>query len=250
MDVTVTTVGTEFRRGLSRVVGVPDFPAVGTDVVLRWQEAQQNFVIIHELPTQRLVAVTPSIALPAGVQIPNVVVASLYAETAEVRASPEPTLLLAEDAGGTVLLALADMDGGLLGEARGVVEVSVDSTVVTLVGLAAGLSVSAMTHSVVDQMKAHAHYAALRTAFTTRLAADKNFLDSIADDAEIVRLIRAVAAARAHPRRPAAGGGDGHEYARADDWGAAPGRAAKHGPAEHDTFPLGTDHRLARGLRV
>ena len=76
VDVTVTTLGTEFRRGLSRVVGVPDFPAVGTDVVLRWQEAQQNFVIIHEFPTQRLVAVTPSIALPVGVQIPNVVVAS------------------------------------------------------------------------------------------------------------------------------------------------------------------------------
>ncbi len=46
VTVTVTTLGEEFRRGLSREVTIPGFPEVGTDVVLQWQEAQQNFVII------------------------------------------------------------------------------------------------------------------------------------------------------------------------------------------------------------
>ena len=45
VTVTVTTLGEEFRRGLSREVTVPDFPEVGTDAILQWQEAQQNFVI-------------------------------------------------------------------------------------------------------------------------------------------------------------------------------------------------------------
>ena len=51
VTVTVTTLGEEFRWGLRRVVGVPDFPAAGTNIVLRWQEAQQNFVITHTTST-------------------------------------------------------------------------------------------------------------------------------------------------------------------------------------------------------
>ena len=42
--VTVTTLGTEFFQSASREVHVPDFPEAGTDIVLRWQQAQQNFV--------------------------------------------------------------------------------------------------------------------------------------------------------------------------------------------------------------
>lgn len=193
VSVTVTTLGEEFRRGLSHVVGIPDFPAVGTDVVLQWQEAQQNFVIIHELPTQRLVEVTPTVTLPAGVQIPNVSVSSLHAETATVRASPEPTLLIAEDADSIVLLGLANMDGGLLGDRPGEAEVSVASTVVTLVGLIAGISVTDMTPGVVDAIVTHPHYPAITTALSAGLASDPHFLASIGDDAELVRLIEAVA---------------------------------------------------------
>ena len=194
VDVTVTTLGTEFWRGLSLVVGVPDFPQVGTDVVLQWQEAQQNFVIIRELPTQRLVEVTPTVALPAGVRIPNLAVTSLYSETAAVRASPEPTLLLAEDADGIVLLGLANMDGGLLGDSPGEAEVSVASTVVTLVGLVAGISVTSMTSGVVDEIINHPHYLALHAALSAGLASDPHFLANIGDDAELVRLIEAIAA--------------------------------------------------------
>ena len=42
---TVTTLGEEFVTGVSGEGTVRYFPDSGTDVVLRWQEAQQNFVI-------------------------------------------------------------------------------------------------------------------------------------------------------------------------------------------------------------
>ena len=43
--ITVTTLGEEFRRGVSGEFTLSNFPEVGTDVVVRWQESQQNFVI-------------------------------------------------------------------------------------------------------------------------------------------------------------------------------------------------------------
>ena len=52
VTVTVTTLGTPFVRGAMREVSVPDFPEAGTDVVLRWQQAQQNFVITDGSPGQ------------------------------------------------------------------------------------------------------------------------------------------------------------------------------------------------------
>ena len=45
VSVTVTTLGTPFLEDASREVSISDFPEVGTGIVLRWQEAQQNFVI-------------------------------------------------------------------------------------------------------------------------------------------------------------------------------------------------------------
>ncbi|MCE2485859.1 MAG: PD40 domain-containing protein [Desulfurellaceae bacterium] len=45
VTVTVRTFGEPFLQGASREFTLADFPEVGTDVVLRWQEAQQNFVI-------------------------------------------------------------------------------------------------------------------------------------------------------------------------------------------------------------
>lgn len=52
----VATLGEEFVRGASRELRVPDFPDVGTDVVLEWQEGSQNFVItarVDVTPTLR-----------------------------------------------------------------------------------------------------------------------------------------------------------------------------------------------------
>ncbi len=45
VTVQVTTLGEEFARGLSREVTVADFPEVGRDTTLVWQQAKQNFVI-------------------------------------------------------------------------------------------------------------------------------------------------------------------------------------------------------------
>lgn len=204
VEVTVTTLGTEFRRGLSREVVISDFPEAGTDVVLQWQEAQQNFVITTALPTQQQVAVTPVVTLPAGVQIPNVTVRSFYAETAEVLASPKPSLLLAEDAGGTVLLGVANRDGGLLGERVGSVAVSVDSTAVVLVSLAAGYPVHTIDQSMVDAIQAHPSYQDLIAAMSTQIATDKNFLDRLPDHTDIIVSIQEVATAIASsPQRVA-----------------------------------------------
>ena len=203
VTVTVTTLGEEFRRGLSREVTIPDFPAVGTDTVLQWQEAQQNFVISFAAPTLRLVEVTPTLRLPPGVSIPNVAVTSLYAEAATVRASPQPSLLLAEDAGGTVLLALANAKGGFLGERRGEIEVSVDSTAVTLVALVAAMPVWQLTPVMVNAIVTHSQYPALQATLTTQLAADPNFLDRIYDSPDIVRLLREIAADIKHTVLPA-----------------------------------------------
>ena len=193
VTVTVTTLGEEFRRGLSREVTIPDFPEIGTDAVLQWQEAQQNFVVASNIPTERLVGVTPTLSLPAGVSIPNVAVTSLYVETYVVRASPEPSLLLAQDTDGTVLLALANDGGGLLGESPGEVEVSVESTAVTLVGFLAGIAVSDMIATTVNTIVTHRDYPALLVALSEALTADKNLLDSLYDYPVIMSLLRAVA---------------------------------------------------------
>ena len=196
VTVIVTTLGEEFRRDLDREVTLLDFPDAGTDSVVVWQESQQNFAIASALPTGRLVGVSPAITLPASVtsvQAGAVSVATLHSPTGQVRASPESTLILATDAGGTVLLSLANMDGGLLGEAPGEVGVSIDSTAVVLVALAAGYRIPDIDQRLVDEITAHAEYPALLTALTQRLQADKNFLDRIMEHTEVVRLIRQVA---------------------------------------------------------
>ena len=197
--VTVTTLGQEFRTGLSQEMTLPDFPEVGTDAILVWQEAQQNFVIAAAEPTQRLVDVRPTLTLPAGVSLPNVTVTSMLSETAAVRASPAPTLLLAEDDGDIVLLGLADMDGGLLGEAQGEVEVSVNSTAVVLATLVAGTPVWHLTPAMVAAITSHSQYTALTTALTTAVAADPYFLDRLDDFPDLLRLLREVAAALPPP---------------------------------------------------
>ena len=87
VTVTVTTLGEEFRRGLRREVTLSNFPAAGTNVVLRWQEAQQNFVITqttstpvsaHFLPDANLRrAVEEALDKPPGATITKAELATL-----------------------------------------------------------------------------------------------------------------------------------------------------------------------------
>ena len=56
VNVTVTTLGEEFLRGQSREVLITDFPTAGANVVLSWQEARQNFVIVEVHSGEREVA--------------------------------------------------------------------------------------------------------------------------------------------------------------------------------------------------
>jgi hypothetical protein len=44
-EVTISTMGTEFLRGVSREYTLADFPRVGDNTVIRWEENLQNFVI-------------------------------------------------------------------------------------------------------------------------------------------------------------------------------------------------------------
>ena len=53
VSITVTTLGAEFVQDARGEVTVPDFPDAGSAVVLRWQEAQQNFVITAGGPARR-----------------------------------------------------------------------------------------------------------------------------------------------------------------------------------------------------
>ena len=194
VDISVTTLGAEFRRDISLHGLVPDFPVDGIDTRVQWQEAQQNFVITAKFRTPRIVAVTPSVQLPSNITIPNIHVSSFLSDTAEVRTTRDPSLLLAEDAGGTVLLALANKDGGLLGEQTGKVRVSLDSTAVALVGLAAGIAIPDMTALVAQEIQDHPQYGPLWSALYDRLRADRNFLDRLYDDPATVRLVEEVAA--------------------------------------------------------
>ena len=50
--VRVTTLGTDFLRGVSGMFPLPDFPHPGDTTVVQWEESQQNFLITDGQPSQ------------------------------------------------------------------------------------------------------------------------------------------------------------------------------------------------------
>ena len=102
-------------------------------------------------------------------------------------------LLVASDAGGAVMYALVNEDGGLLGEERGTVRVSVASTAVVLVALAAGYRIPSVTPEVVAAILSHAEFGALRRALVRLMSADKNYLTRLSDYPDVVAVTRRMA---------------------------------------------------------
>ena len=59
MTITVTTLGLgEFPTGLSGEFILPDFPQVGTETSIQWQQSQQNFVIVDVFTPQPALSVS------------------------------------------------------------------------------------------------------------------------------------------------------------------------------------------------
>ena len=124
-----------------------------------------------------------------------------------------PSLLVASDAEGAVMYALVNEDGGLLGEAPGTVRVSVASTAVVLVALAAGYRIPSVTPVAVAAILSHPEFGALIRALVRLMGADKNYLLRLSDYPDVVTVIQrmagslpgAGAAVLAKSNRPASG---------------------------------------------
>ena len=104
-----------------------------------------------------------------------------------------PALLVASDADGAVLYALVNEDGGLLGEAPGTVRVSVASTAVVLVALAAGYRIPSVTPEAVEAILSHAEFGALLRTLMRLMVADKNYLTRMSDYPDVVEVIQRIA---------------------------------------------------------
>ena len=104
-----------------------------------------------------------------------------------------PSLLVASDADGAVMYALVNEDGGLLGEAPGTVRVSVASTAVVLVALAAGYRIPSVTPEAVSATLSHSEFGALTRALTRLMGADKSYLARLSDYPDVVAMIQRMA---------------------------------------------------------
>ena len=114
-----------------------------------------------------------------------------------------PALLVASDADGAVMYALVDEDGGLLGEAQGTVRVSVASTAVVVVALAAGYRIPSVTPEAVEAILSHAEFGALTRQLTRLMGEDKNYLVRLSDYPDVVAVIQRMARSLSGAASPA-----------------------------------------------
>ena len=143
-----------------------------------------------------LISVLPSFDIPSDVTSVNaneLSLVSLAADGDQVSDSDAPTLLIAKDNDGTVMLSLANQNGGFLGEAQGNVSLGIDSTAVTLVAVSAGYPVVAIDTTLVDKIQLHEQYSDLVLQLTALLDADKNYLDRLFDYPDVVAQIKLIA---------------------------------------------------------
>ena len=130
--ITVTTLGQEFLRGVEKRARLKDFPATGTDLVVAWQQAIQNFVILGAGPVE-----PPQYAAPVRVTGPlgrnedgeqfnadpatpgdvngdghEDVVLQLFAGSLAVSKPPSPIVILLNDREGSLADGTADVIAG------------------------------------------------------------------------------------------------------------------------------------------
>ena len=104
------------------------------------------------------------------------------------------SLMVARDAhGAAVLYAFVDEHGGLLGEGRGTVRVSVASTAVVLVALAAGYRIPSVTPEAVEAILSHAEFGVLVRTVARLMGADTGYLGRLSDYPDVVALMQRMA---------------------------------------------------------
>ena len=145
-------------------------------------------------PEVRRVALTVDVEVPWGVgDMSDVTVAALGRESAEAPVDGSSSVLVASDDGGTVLLALADEDGGYLDGGSGAVEVGIESTALVLAAASSGHRLHQIDRSFADVIRDHADFGHLVDLLTGLMASDVHYLDRLYDYPDAVALVRAVA---------------------------------------------------------
>ena len=170
------------------------FKATVTDDLGATATASLNVSIV--VKQYQFAEISPNIVLPSEVDNLNasdVSVITMVSENNQVNDSELPTLLIAKDDGGTVMLSFSNNQGGFFGENDGNVDLSINSTATTLVALAAGYSIAAIDQPLVDQILAHGKYPELVENLSQLMSIDKNYLDHVFNYPDTVTLINQVA---------------------------------------------------------
>ena len=133
--VTVTTLGREFLTGVEKRARLKNFPDTGTDLIVAWQQAIQNFVILGAAPVE-----PPQYAAPVRVTGPlgrnedgeqfsaegtpgdvngdghEDVVLQLWAGDLAASKPPSPIVMLLNDGAGSLVDGTATLIGGPIPE--------------------------------------------------------------------------------------------------------------------------------------
>ena len=145
-------------------------------------------------PAVRQVALTANVEVPRAVRgVGEVTVAALGGDSAEAPVDGSSSVLVASDDGGTVLLAVADEDGGYLDGGSGSVEVGIEGTALALAAAASGHQLHGIDRSLAEAIRGQADFGRLVEFLTGLMASDRNYLDRLYDYPEAVALVRAVA---------------------------------------------------------
>ncbi len=206
--VTVTTLGQEFARGLSREVTVADFPEAGTETILAWQQAKQNFVIVavqlsFELPdTQPTpIALDPSDVAALAVRAEELEILNFVDGEPGRKPATVPTAVLEEDyatlvtaegGGGTVFITLK-LPQSNTGAVQGPVNMSIEQTVLALALLLIGTPDDLAKADLVPVIQNDPEFAETVAALRRLQRQDPYVLERLANFPDVVGSLTAMA---------------------------------------------------------